>query len=421
MKNTILIALAVVLLLLVIVVRYVYKQNFETFKTSVAHYESGQLEKFNKAKEKKFANIQIENPKIFQLFKSQFDERKALIQRDSTYSILYLSGSVKYSSPSFQYFDCLQNKCIVDMQNDSTQQLIIIREKELQRKFGETFTLWYPKLKDKILNKKIDKSADCNTFYTGLFQISYDQTAWNDFENFMSTYTSEIKKSQIQNSNVEQQLKTKYNNTSHQFNNNALAYFKLRLDNELSQIITKDSLPAFYSTVSLGSITYYLIRKKFNQSAYQSIEDDAFTEQWKFNSLATGAMPYSYCYGSSNYCGSYCSEIQVRTGGSDVLVTIKDYSGDVYRHAYIKSGRSFTFNVPDGQYQVFFYSGTGWNPNKYMTTTSCGTLHGGFVSAESFTKDDYISLSSQSMTYELIMQPNGNLNTQPSSMNEAFN
>lgn len=421
MKNIILIITAVLILSLVVVTRFIYKQNFATFKTSVSLYESEQLKDFRLQKEKKFAVLSNESPKIYNSFIAQFDDSKALVEQDTSYSFLYLSGIVKYKAPSLQYMECLYNKCIIDLQNDSTQNLITNKEKELKKKFGETFTLWYPKLKDEKLNNKIDKSAGCNTFYPGLFQISFDQTAWNDFEKFMSAYISEIKKSQIRNSNVEQQLKTKYEYTSHQLNNNTSAYFRLRLDNELSEIINSDSLIASYSSDALGTITYYVIRKKFNEDVYQKIEDDAFTEHWKFNSLATGAMPYSYCYGSSNYCGSYCSVIKVSTGGSDVLVTIKDYSGDVYRHAYIKSGRSFTFNVPDGQYQVFFYSGTGWNPNKYMTSTSCGALNGGFVSEESFTKDDYISLNSQSMTYELIMQQNGNLNTQPSSMSEAFN
>jgi hypothetical protein len=167
-------------------------------------------------------------------------------------------------------------------------------------------------------------------------------------------------------------------------------------------------------------ITYSVSKTSFDKQAFQNVADDAFEEQWKSNSLSTGAMPYSYSYGASNYCDYGCSKISVRTGGADVLVTIKNISGEVVRHAYINGGYTFSFNVPDGQYQVFFYSGTGWNPNKYMKSTSCGTLHGGFVSGEDVTKDDYISLYSQQMTYELILQQNGNLSTKPSSKDEAF-
>ena len=141
----------------------------------------------------------------------------------------------------------------------------------------------------------------------------------------------------------------------------------------------------------------------------------------KYNSLYTGSMPYSSCFGSNNYCNDYgCSKISVRTGGSDVLATVKNGNGDVVRHAYIKSGNSFTFSVPDGQYQVFLYTGSGWNPDKVMRSSSCSHLTGGFVSREDFSKAELLYLNSQSLTYELILQENGNFSTDPSSESEAF-
>ncbi len=48
---------------------------------------------------------------------------------------------------------------------------------------------------------------------------------------------------------------------------------------------------------------------------------------------------------------------------------------------------------------VFFYSGTGWNPNKQMPSSSCNSLRGGFVSNESVTKDNYINLYNQIMIW----------------------
>jgi hypothetical protein len=139
------------------------------------------------------------------------------------------------------------------------------------------------------------------------------------------------------------------------------------------------------------------------------------------NSLYTGATPYSYCYGTNKSCNSYgCSQIKVRTpSNSDVLVTIKK-DGNVVRHAYIKAGSSHTFEVPNGRYQPFFYYGKGWNPNKVMKKTSCGTIRGGFISNESFGKDDPQYLSNNILTYELILQQNGNFSTRPSNENEAF-
>jgi len=89
------------------------------------------------------------------------------------------------------------------------------------------------------------------------------------------------------------------------------------------------------------------------------------------NSLQTGSTPYAYCFGVNNSCNDFgCSQITVKTPyNSDVLVTIKK-EGEVYRHAYIKSGSKYTFEFPNGMYQTFFYYGKGWNPEKIMKETS---------------------------------------------------
>lgn len=139
------------------------------------------------------------------------------------------------------------------------------------------------------------------------------------------------------------------------------------------------------------------------------------------NSLHTGSTPYSYCFGKNNSCNDYgCSQIKVRTpSNSDVLVTIKK-NDKVYRHSYIRASSSYTFELPNGTYQAFFYYGKGWNPDKYMKETSCGTLKGGFISDEHFGKDDSQYLNNNILEYELILQQNGNFSTRPSSKNEAF-
>jgi hypothetical protein len=102
-----------------------------------------------------------------------------------------------------------------------------------------------------------------------------------------------------------------------------------------------------------------------------------------------------------------------------VIVTIKK-NDKVYRHGYIGSGGSYTFEMPNGTYQIFFYYGTGWNPKKEMAQTSCGTLTGGFISGENFGKDNPQTLNNNILEYELILQENGNFSTRPSDSDEAF-
>jgi hypothetical protein len=139
------------------------------------------------------------------------------------------------------------------------------------------------------------------------------------------------------------------------------------------------------------------------------------------NSLRTGTTPYAYCFGENRSCSDNgCSEIKVKTPyNSDVLVTIKK-DGEVVRHAYISAGSSYTFQMPNGSYQPFFYYGKGWNPNKVMKEVDCGMLKGGFIDQEDFGKDSPQYLSNDILTYELILQSNGNFSTRPSNSEEAF-
>lgn len=143
----------------------------------------------------------------------------------------------------------------------------------------------------------------------------------------------------------------------------------------------------------------------------------AIYEKYINNSLPTGATPYARYYGGNSSCNNYgCSKIRVRTSNSDVVVTIKK-NDEVVRHAYINSGSSYTFSFPDGVYQTFFYYGKGWNPDKPMKN---GQMKGGFISNESFGKDDPQYLSNNILEYELILQQNGNFSTRPSNPEEAL-
>jgi len=139
------------------------------------------------------------------------------------------------------------------------------------------------------------------------------------------------------------------------------------------------------------------------------------------NSLRTGSAPYAYCFGENSSCDNYgCSQLKVKTPyNSDVVVTVKK-DGEVVRHGYINGGSSLSFELPNGAYQPFFYYGKGWNPEKIMKETDCGTLKGGFVAEESFGKDGIQLLNNTILEYELILQEQGNFSTRPSNSSEAF-
>jgi hypothetical protein len=171
-----------------------------------------------------------------------------------------------------------------------------------------------------------------------------------------------------------------------------------------SSTSTKSKEDAAYvgNSLSTGNSPY--------QSQQTAIENDPYYN----NSLKTGAAPYA----NSALGSSYDSEIKVSTSAnsnSDVVVIVK-HNGEMVRNAYIKAGGSHTFQLPNGRYQVFFYAGKGWNPNKEMPNGG----KGGFVANESYSKDSPVTLDNHILTYELIPQQNGNFSTLQSNANEVF-
>ena len=135
----------------------------------------------------------------------------------------------------------------------------------------------------------------------------------------------------------------------------------------------------------------------------------------------TGATPWSNCFGENVKC-SYvgCSDITVNSSDMNpVLAIVKQY-GQVKKHAYITANSSYTFEVPDGTYQVYFYYGDNWSRSKSMSSNECYNLKGGFSSNESVSKDDPIRLKGQVMSYTLTSVTHGNFSPKSSSLKEAL-
>ena len=146
----------------------------------------------------------------------------------------------------------------------------------------------------------------------------------------------------------------------------------------------------------------------------------AIWNEYSENSLSRGAKPWSNCFGRSNACNGRCSEIKINSPSNiDVVVLLKQ--GNVTkRHAYIPAGRSYTFNIPNGRWQPFFYYGKGWYPDKEMESSSCSSIKGGFLENEDWDKDSPDYLEDVVLTYTLTSVVNGNFQTQSSSQSEAL-
>lgn len=158
------------------------------------------------------------------------------------------------------------------------------------------------------------------------------------------------------------------------------------------------------------------IKDDINNLDYLSAEEIQYID----NSLRTGSTPYSDVYGKNYKCRtSQCSGISVTAPhSSDIVVIIKrnNSKGSVISHAYICGGDTYTFDLPDGIYQPFFYYGTGWNPEKEVGDG----IKGGFVKDELYSKDEPQEVYQCVISYVLQLQHNGNFQTERSSQTEIF-
>jgi len=135
----------------------------------------------------------------------------------------------------------------------------------------------------------------------------------------------------------------------------------------------------------------------------------------------TGATPWADCYGKNIGCDYYgCSSITVNTSSSEPVVAIVKKNNKIIKHAFISKGSSYTFEVKDGTYQVFFYYGEKWLSNLYMPSDDCSILTGGWSLNESVSKDAPITLKNQTMEYTLSLRTNGNFSPDKSNLEEVF-
>lgn len=147
------------------------------------------------------------------------------------------------------------------------------------------------------------------------------------------------------------------------------------------------------------------IQENNEQSEYDTYID---------NSLETGSKPYSSQLGKARTGRNY---LTFKTSGStDFIIIVKRARGNKYvNHIYIKGGENATIYLPNGRFNIYFYSGKGWNPYKQK-----GELIGGFVTWESLQKDGPIDLYSGYGEYTLYPVQNGNLQLKSANVDEVF-
>jgi hypothetical protein len=355
------------------------------------------------------------------IFEAIYQEKNAKITVKS-YFIDLLKLGLDYEILAPNYLDC--SRSVIRAVRESNQNLITIEniKRQLKASYGDDYDKLYNRL---VISQELvykTRSFHCDEFFPELELVVYNSSVWSNIQEHLAELKSIAANVERSRATARNALQNMINNNIMQFRSSYRSTFRNRIERE-SALLIQNSMQEY--VIDIGGFSPTILRVEattFNENHFNSVLQQELTAQWNNNSLTTGARPYANCFPATNNCsGLFCSEIRVNNSGSDVIVTVKDRSGRVVRHAFIQGNNSFSFHLPDGTYQTFFYSGRGWNPNKSMTSSTCSQLRGGFVSNENFSKDpSFDNLRRDVVTYTLTPTRSGNFNTTGSSASQNF-
>lgn len=370
---------------------------------------------------KHFYLKKIENDQLTKkgLFNDYFDLDKAEYLRDTLVTFFVYEKRLPISCYDTTFYSCLLNKCNTIIKNKKAEKRIEERLNNLKKVYGKEVEHWFTEIgKEKFININYGHKK-CNDYFPNDSSYAINKSAFSEFSNFLDQKRAEKKKYKRLSNQAHLDYRRELNSIKRNLNRNEEAILKNELNE--SSVVIESIEELQYKGDILGTLNYSLERHYFKEATFNSTVDDVYKNIYENNKLRNGAVPYAYCYGYNKDCSGYsCSKIKVVTSSSsDVVVTIKT-NDRVVRHAYIRANNSYTFDLPNGTYQTFFYYGKGWNPHKKMKEGRCGNLKGGFVMNERVGKDDPQYIHNQILTYELIRQRFGNFSTKSSSKMEAF-
>ncbi|MGM0582742.1 MAG: hypothetical protein ACQETL_18845 [Bacteroidota bacterium] len=419
MKKKVSIGVAITLAIVVGIINYLHKGKVDNAKSNIERINEERKTQFLSEKDSISDKFSKEYPDFFNLFEDYFSTEKAEIVIDTTISTFVFSTELDIKEYESDYLNCVFERSVNEVSKIKAKRNLKNEFRNLRNKYGSDVNLWKERINNSKLFNTPSGSPECGKFFTSNYKYSINRTALKEFEELVVEYQNH----KAENEQISYQNKSNYESSL----STARRKLNYKGENFFDKQVNQDKLltteERFYSYTGdiLGQLEYSFTTKVYKKDKLYDLLERSLKEQYKDNSLYTGAKPYASCYGTFNSCSGYsCSEIEVQAShNSDVIVTIKK-NGNVVRHAYIQAGDEYSFELSNGTYQPFFYYGNGWNPDKDIEGSDCRRLEGGFVSDEHIGKDSPQRIYQQILTYELIEQIGGNFQTRPSSKGEAF-
>lgn len=409
---------SVVIAVAMIIIRVAFSSGLNEFESELIALSNKSKLSYNQIYQERSSAFKNTGGESWEEFLSIYNSLDGIEQVDTVYRLLYLKKELTYDKYNPNYISCCQSAAFVSLENKKVLAEFSTIKSNLNEEYSEVSHLLNYSTVEKAL--KWSPSGDCQRFFPELQMASIRYDVIKDIKFILNNMKLKFNEAESRNDLARQEFNKQLNSSLSSSGYSIRSSVRASMANA-DNFLSNQEQAHVVNTNTLGEYRFTISTLNFNQSQFDLQLSNAFNQAYQNNSLSTGSKPYYRCFGSNNSCSGWsCSQIKVNAGNRDVVTLIKNRSDRVVRHAYIKAYGSYTFEIPDGTYKVIFYSGNGWNPQKVVINNECGPLRGGFVSGSAFTKDDYLSLYSQIMTYTLSYQTNGNFSPVGSSAQEAF-
>jgi hypothetical protein len=389
--------------------------------TSLAAQELAGQEALALMREPARADFLAHYPEYPDVFDQCWAAGRASSSQDSTVRFLMYASSLPYTKYEAGFYECLALKCRSEVSKRQSRAALDKALRPLQRQYGDEVGRWVGKLGDLAFYHAADASdGRCEACFDDDRAYSFNPAAVGELKEFLAGRA----KARAEATRQSAEARARHDRRMAQEREELPPGGHRIFDEEFKgvKLLLAEDKTFSYSGKYLGWMSDEFPLVEFDERKFNVVLEYVHRDAYQNHSLPNGTTPYAYCYGTANGCSGFggCSEIVVNTpSNSDVLVTIKQ-NDIVQRHAYIRAGNSYTFHLPNGVYQPFFYYGMGWNPKRRLEGTDCGNLQGGFMLNEHVGKDDAQGLKNQILTYSLTLQLNGNFSTRASNLQEAL-
>jgi len=294
--------LIITLILVVFTATYfIHLNKLSNSKISLKNREKVAEQKFNETKKKIRTEFTRDNESESYLFDQLFNFDKAISFKDSTISFFVYSDHIEVRLLDEKYLGRLHSKVKSEAINKRTDVAHDKQVFELSKKHGATVQYWVSRISNDMFFDYF-KQDECKPYFDNNNYYTIDPLAFSEFDRFLTAFKMCEEKVSLQNEIIIRNYQAELNNLKKGLSQDARGVMEQNLNDQSALKSVDESFTFNWS--GFGNFNYSIPVKEIDHDYIDDAMNEVYAEQYKDYSLQNGAMPYGYCFVTSNYGSS---------------------------------------------------------------------------------------------------------------------